>query len=83
MSATLEEVAEALKALGITTQIAKPIGHREYLNVYTGDNRRPTDTVWPPTTGSGWIWGPSFQWEAPADDDAETVAATISRTIPK
>ncbi len=80
---TLEDVAAALEARGIATQLITR-GHT-CLNVYADDGRVPTATVWPPQTEAGpgeWVWGHDFEFRAPADLEAVTVAARIAETLP-
>jgi hypothetical protein len=87
--ATIEEVAEALQELGYSV-IAHPADPPRiplpFINVHGEDNMRtvPVATVWPPNPdkpGDGWAWGSHYQYGAHGDDDAETVAQKVSRTI--
>lgn len=82
--ATVAQVIDELDQLGL---YAEPIrttpDERAGLNVFKDGERYPAASVWVPKGEEGWIWGPSYQWGAYADDDAQTVAEKISRTIPE
>jgi hypothetical protein len=81
-------VITELKQLGLHAELlpADRVGtDLDSINVWEDPAERyPLTTVWPPRPsqdGDGWAWGPSFQFGAHADDDAETVAHKVSRTI--
>lgn len=63
-------------------------GDREFrgVNVWADpDDRAPHTTVWWPTekgTEQDFVWGPSFQYGAWPDVDAETLVAKVSATLP-
>lgn len=79
--ATVAQVIEQLDRLGLTGVVlrTKP-EERAGINVFT-DAKFPAATVWVPKGEEGWIWGPNYQYGAYSDDDAQTVADKISRTI--
>jgi hypothetical protein len=82
--AAIEDVIGQLDELGIgAAPVRTGPNERPGFNVFRDGERMPVATVYVPLGGEGWVWGPAFEWGAGAGDDAATVAAKISRTIPR
>jgi hypothetical protein len=87
MPATPQDVVEELTKLGLDAEPVVMADDDAPVGVSVWDPEQPTRvpvaTVWEPRKGTddGWSWGPHFQYGAYADDDAETIAMKVSKTL--
>jgi hypothetical protein len=87
MTATIEEVAAALRQLGLRAEIIDDTDDdREQvlgINVWVGDQQRrhADDTIWPPLGTAGWVWGDKFQWGIDANADVDAVVHRVMETV--
>ena len=84
--ATTQQVVTELERLGLVAEVlpARPEKGQQVdcINVWVNPGSRyPVASVYAPFRGDGWSWGDKFQWGAPAEADAATVAERVSRTV--